>query len=137
MKTNSGQTLELLRRELQFLDGGGYRRSLHYPWRAAYLFEESPSCPNFSDRARPHACNDCWLMQFVPAELRTEQVPCRFVQLGATGVTVDALYRCGTALETEEALRNWLYQRIREVEQQVKPLDRFLLAGPQQKLLSQ
>ena len=137
MKTNSGQTLELLRRELQFLDGGGYRRSLHAPWRAPYLFEESPSCPNFSDRARPHACSDCWLMQFVPAELRTEQVPCRFIQLG-NGVTVDSLYRCGTTTETEEALCNWLHQRIRELERQGKPLDRFLLsASPQHKLLSQ
>ena len=138
MIPNSGQTLEHLRRELQFLNDGGYRRSVHSPWRAAYLFEESPSCPNSSDQARPHACNDCWLMQFVPTELRTEQVPCRFVQLGANGITVDSLYRCGTALETEEALRSWLHQRIRELERQGTAVGRFLLnAGPQHKLLHQ
>src|SRR5262249_41384278 len=137
MTTNSQQTLDLLRRELAFLNSGGYRRSLHAPWRAAYLFEESPSCPNFSDRARPHECSDCWLMQFVPAELRSEQVPCRFVQLASDEVTVDSLYRCSTAEESERAMRHWLQERIRELETQIKAADRFLLSGgPQQKLLS-
>lgn len=116
MITNTPQTLELLRRELEFLDSGGYRCCLRAPWRAAYLFEESPSCPNFSNPVRPHECKDCWLMQFVPADLRSEQVPCRFVQLDANGVTVDCLYRCGTAAESEEVLRHWLQERIRELE---------------------
>lgn len=56
-------------------------------------------------------------MEFVEPELRTEQVPCRFVQLAANGVTVDSLYRCGTLAESEEALRNWLHERIRELEE--------------------
>ena len=137
MTTNSRQTIDLLRRELAFLNSGGYRRSPHAPWRTPYLFEESPSCPNFSDRARPHECSDCWLMQFVPAELRSEQVPCRFVQLGANGITVDSLYRCETLAESEEVLRHWLQGRIVELESQVKAVDRFLLsAGPHPKLLS-
>jgi len=125
MATNSRQTLELLRRELEFLNSGGYRRCRYAPWRAAYLFEESPSCPNFSDRARPHECKDCWLMQFVPAELRSEQVPCRFVQLGANGVTVDSLYRCGTPAESEEVLRHWLEESIRELEGRVSTVGRL------------
>jgi len=58
-------------------------------------------------------------MEFVPREAREEQIPCRFVQLGANGVTVDSLYRCGTPAETEEELRDWLRQRIRELEQQI------------------
>ena len=137
MTTNSRQTLDLLRRELAFVNSGGYRRSLHAPWRAAYLFEESPSCSNFSDRARPYDCSDCWLMQFVPAELHSEQVPCRFVKLGANGITVDSLYRCETLAESEEVLRHWLQGRIVELESQVKAVDRFLLsAGPHPKLLS-
>ena len=57
-------------------------------------------------------------MQFVPLDYQDEQVPCRFVQLG-NGVTVDSLYRCGTSAETEEELRNWLHQRIRELEEQL------------------
>jgi hypothetical protein len=82
--------LELLKTELEFVTSGGYSRSDRSPWRPPYVFEESPSCPNFSDRARPHRCEDCWLMEFVPPESRDEQVPCRFVQLTADGITIDS-----------------------------------------------
>jgi hypothetical protein len=108
--------LALLRRELQFVESGGYRRSDRSPWRSPYVFEESPSCPNYSERARPHRCFDCWLMQFVADDLRNEQVPCRFVQLTAEGVTIDSLYRYGSTTETEETLSHWLRERIREIE---------------------
>jgi hypothetical protein len=55
-------------------------------------------------------------MQFVPRHLHTEQVPCRFVHLTADGITVDSLYRCGSAAETEQTLRTWLRGRIQEIE---------------------
>jgi hypothetical protein len=111
--------LDLLRVELEFVENGGYQRSAHLPWRPPYVFEESPSCPNFSDRARPHRCEDCWLMEFVPPESRNEQVPCRFVELTADGITIDSLYRCGTPAETEEVLGSWLREKIREIEEQI------------------
>ena len=120
--------LELLKKELAFLESGGYRRSPAFPWRARYIFEESPSCPNFSDRARSHRCVDCWLMEFVPPALQTEKVPCRFVQLAPGGVTVDSLYRCSTPGETEETLRHWLQERIYEMEAQVSAADQFASA---------
>lgn len=116
MNTDRETVLNLLKRELEFLEKGGYKRCLRWPWRAAYIFEDSPSCPNFSNRARPYACEECWLMEFVAPEFRAEQVPCRFVQLTPNGVTVDSLYRHETALESEEALRAWLHQRIHELE---------------------
>jgi hypothetical protein len=116
MSESRRDVLELLKKELAFLDRGGYRRSPSFPWRARYIFEESPSCPNFADRTRSHRCTDCWLMEFVAPDLRSEQVPCRFVELTATGVTVDSLYRCGTLPESEQALRQWLRQRVRELE---------------------
>jgi hypothetical protein len=116
MNDSRRNVLGLLKKELAFLDSGGYRRSSSFPWRARYIFEESPSCPNFADRTRPHRCTDCWLMEFVAPDLRAEQTPCRFVELTANGVTVDALYRCGTLAESEQALRHWLHERIRELE---------------------
>ena len=120
MNEGHERVLELLQKELAFLDNGGYKHSSRSPWRAAYIFEDSPSCPNFSDRARTHLCEDCWLMEFVSPELRSEQVPCRFVELTANALTVDSLYRCGTPAESEESLRHWLHHRIRELEDQVK-----------------
>ena len=119
METSRQTVLELLRRELAFLDSGGLK---HYPrssWRAPYIFEDSPSCPNSSDPARPHLCEECWLLQFVAPELREEQIPCRFIELTATGVSVDSLYRCGTPAESEDALRTWLNQRTHELESEL------------------
>lgn len=120
MNTDRETTLQLLKKELEFVNNGGYRFARRATWRPAYVFEDSPSCPNFSDRARPHPCDQCWLMAFVPPELRSEQVPCRFVELARNGVTVDSLYRYGTAAESEEALRNWLNDRILQLEQELK-----------------
>jgi hypothetical protein len=116
MRKDSQTVLNLLRQELAFLDSSGYKHNAQSSWRAPYIFEESPSCPNSSDPSRPHSCADCWLMQFVNPELREEQVPCRFVQLTSDGVTVDSLYRHGTQFETEQTLRDWLHQHIHELE---------------------
>src|SRR5690242_6836400 len=67
------EVLESLKKELAFLEGGGYKHAPRSPWRVPYIFEDSPSCPNYSERARPHRCEDCWLMQFVAPELHDEQ----------------------------------------------------------------
>lgn len=125
MDTSRQKVLELLGHELEFLDSGGYRHHPRSPWRASYIFEDSPSCPNSSDPARPHSCDECWLMQFVPAELREEQIPCRFVDLTGDGVSVDSLYRCGTPAESEDALRSWLRQRIHELEAEISGVKRL------------
>jgi len=126
---NRQSLINLLKSELEFVKSGGYRRSARYPWRAPYIFEESPNCPNFFDRTRPHPCQECWLMHFVPLDYQDEQVPCRFVQLG-NGVTVDSLYRCGTPTETEERLTKWLQTTIHELETEVIFLPKSRIERP-------
>jgi hypothetical protein len=121
--------LERFRAELKFLDSGGYRRSTRSPWRSAYLFEESPSCPNYSDASRPHRCSDCWLLDYVSPDSKDEQIPCRFVQLNQEGVTVDSLYRYGTSAETEIILRKWLLERIHELEAELAEAASFPFAA--------
>ena len=125
METNRRTVLQLLKNELEFLDKGGYRQHPRSPWRAPYIFEDSPSCPNSTERARPHLCEECWLTQFVAPELHEEQVPCRFVDLTGNGVTVDSLYRCGTPAESEETLRSWLQRRIHEVEAAMSEIEQM------------
>lgn len=127
-RTDRQNMLQLLKAELDFVERGGYRRSERSPWRPPYVFEESPSCPNYSDRSRPHQCSDCWLMEFVTPDLRAEQVPCRFVRLTGDGVTIDSLYRYGSIDETEETLSSWLRQRIRETEEEIALTARLPLA---------
>jgi hypothetical protein len=122
--------LQRLKAEREFLESGGYRNSKS-SWRAPYLFEESPSCPNFYEPSRPHSCEECWLIQFVPPDLRDEQIPCRFIQLAANGVTVDSLYRYSTPADTEAALGKWLHERIHELESELSEAARLPFAANQ------
>jgi hypothetical protein len=112
---NNQRKLSLLKSELEFVKNGVTGEAHDRRGGPLYIFEESQSCPNFFDRTRQHRCRDCWLTEFVPANLRDEQVPCRYVELG-DGVTVDSLYRCGTVSETEQMLTDCLQTRIRELE---------------------
>lgn len=58
-------------------------------------------------------------MKFVPDELQNEKFPCRFIPLNEKGETTDYFYRCGTQLEMEEALADWLSSQITRIEQQL------------------
>jgi hypothetical protein len=111
MKTEN--TVEVLKKELQFVQKGGYRAPV--VWRAPLIFEDSPTCPKELCSACPDA--DCVLMRFVPKECRYEAVPCRHIPLNHLGETIDSLYRTGTNQEIEQALQNWLQETIRQLEE--------------------
>jgi hypothetical protein len=116
MTNDERDILEVLRFELAFLEDGGYGRSPRTPWRAAAIFEDSPSCLNFSDPARPHPCSSCLLEKFVPENRRSEDVPCRFIELTKSGQTIEEFYRMGKHAEMEEALAQWLRAQIAKIE---------------------
>ncbi len=118
MAQDGRDILDVLRFELSFLLDGGYGRSPHSSWRAPAIFEDSPICPNFCDPARPHACEQCLLEQFVPDEQKAEIVPCRFIQLTQDKKTIEDLYRSGSQLEMEEALEAWLRTQIERIERE-------------------
>jgi hypothetical protein len=118
MAKDERDLLDLLKFELKFLEDGGYGRSPHTPWRRPLAFEDSLTCINFGDPARPHPCSECLLMEFVPAELKDQISPCRLIPLTPKGETADYFYRCGTQLELEEALAGWLRDQISQVEEQ-------------------
>jgi hypothetical protein len=112
MRTGDAEIFRMFQFELRFLEDGGYRHSPRTPWRVPYVFEESPTCLNFDDAARPHPCTECPLMEFVPPQFRGESAPCRFIPLTDGGGTVDYFYRAGTQMELEEALACWLHKQI-------------------------
>ena len=116
MAQRPNELLDLLKFELKFLEDGGYGRSPHTPWRRQLAFEDSLTCPNFGDSARPHPCSECLLMRFVPSELKDQPSPCRLIPLTEKGETIDYFYRCGTQLELEEALSAWLHKQISSLE---------------------
>jgi hypothetical protein len=118
MERDDRDILEVLKFELKFLEDGGYGRSPRTPWRPPYIFEASPSCPNFCDPSRPTPCEECRLMPFVPENMREEQVPCSFIPINKEGHTVEDFYRTGTQVEMEEALAGWLRTEIARIEQE-------------------
>ncbi len=112
MRSDDAEILRMFQLGLRFLEDGGYRRSPRAPWRASYVFEDSPTCINFDDAARPHPCTHCSLMEFVPPQFRGESAPCRFIPLTEAGETVDDLCWSGTQIDLEEALACWLRKQI-------------------------
>jgi hypothetical protein len=118
MSDDKRDILEVLKFELQFLEQGGYGRSVRTPWKPTSVFQDSPSCLNFNDPARPHECSECLLTDFVPSNLKDETVSCHFIPLNEEGQTVHGLERQGTQLEIEEALKKWLRTMIAQLEKQ-------------------
>src|ERR1700758_303118 len=61
MSDEKRDVLEVLKFELDFLEQGGYGRSVRTPWKATATFQDSPTCLNFNDAERPHPCSECLL----------------------------------------------------------------------------
>ncbi len=110
------QLLEALKSEKTFLDGGGYRQAPRTPWKAPFIFEDSPTCLNFAQPGRPHPCTKCVLMRFVPLRRRSARVPCRHIPLNGAGEDLDGLYRYASQEEMEQAVSQWLAGAIQRLE---------------------
>lgn len=124
MQKDERDLLEVLKFELAFLEKGGYGRSPRAPRRPQFIFEDSPTCMNYDRKENPRPCSDCVLMQLVPPECRSEKIPCRHIPLGASGETLDSLYRHGDQPEIEEAVRGWLRATIERLEEERRALPR-------------
>ena len=118
MTNDNRETIEVLNAELDFVEKGGYGRSVKTPWQPTSIFQDSPSCLNLGDRERTHPCSECLLIDFVPPEARAEDVPCHHIPLNATGATIDELECKGDQPETEETVKSWLRGTINNLEEQ-------------------
>jgi hypothetical protein len=117
MNTDKRDLLSVLRKELEFLEKGGYRDSDRVPWRPKFIFQDSPACLNFDPAQPAKPCSDCTLMQLVPENLRDKKIPCRYIPLNERGETIDSFYRSGTRSELEDAFGHWLRATIHTLEE--------------------
>src|SRR5712692_3065304 len=124
MPKDDRDLLEVLKFELEFLAKGGYGRSPRTPWRPQFIFEDSPTCMNYDCKENPSPCSNCVLMQLVPPERRSEKIPCRHIPFGASGETLDSLYRYGDQHEIEETAGTWLRETIKRLEDERQALQR-------------
>ena len=104
--------LEALRRELKFVEEGGYAC---LP-RAPLIFEDSPICPNYRVLGRLHPCADCALGMLIPKKHQEDGIPCRHIPLTSHGETLAVLYARATDRELDWEIREWLRTKIAELQ---------------------
>ncbi|HET8921802.1 MAG TPA: hypothetical protein VFN26_02275 [Candidatus Acidoferrum sp.] len=117
MQKDERDILEVLKFELKFLEDGGYGRSPSARWRSQLIFEDSPTCMNFNSQEQG-PCSDCVLMQLVPPEFRSAEIPCRHIPFDKSGETLDSFYRYGDQGEIEEVFGNWLRATIQRLAEE-------------------
>ncbi len=108
--------LETLRAELDYIEKGGYGRSVRTPWQPTSVFQDSLTCINFGYPYRAHPCEECLLNDHVPPDRRSEAVPCHHIPLDAEGETLASLELNDNQSATEQAVEDWLRSKIREIE---------------------
>jgi hypothetical protein len=121
MNQDNRDSLQVLKAELDFIEKGGYGRSVKSPWQPTSVFQDSPSCLNLGDPERTHPCNECLLIDFVPPEERTEEVPCHHIPLDSRGRTIDELEWNENQSATEDAVKDWLVSTIKRLEAERLP----------------
>jgi len=108
--------LDLLKSELGFIEKGGYGRSVRTPRRETSPFRDSLTCVNYALPEKAHPCAECHLIDFVPPDRRGEELPCHAIPLNAAGDTVESLESADNQAKLEEALKEWLRARVKELE---------------------
>ncbi len=117
MAKDERDILELLYEELDFVEKGGYGRSVKTPWKPTSVFQDSLSCLNYGYPYRAHPCSECTLIDFVPGEGRNGVIPCHHIPLNERGDTIESLEMEGNQQKLEEAVKTWLRARIKQVEE--------------------
>ena len=108
--------LDLLKDELDFIEKGGYGRSVRTPRKPKSVFQDSLTCINFGDPSRSRSCDECHLIDFVPPELRGTDVPCHQIPLNEAGDTIAELELKDNQSKTEETVKSWLRSEIKRIE---------------------
>ena len=115
MSTDDREALEVLKSELEFIEKGGYGRSVKTPQLPTAVFLDSLSCINYADPERKHPCSECLLINFVPAESVSQDIPCHHIPL-RPGETVQTIELSGSQQDLEDAVKNWLRSTIAQLE---------------------
>jgi len=118
MARDDRDILELLKEELDFIEKGGYGRSVRTPWLPKSTFQDSLSCINYGYPYRAHPCNECHLLDFVSPEHHGAEVPCHFIRLNEAGETIEGLEAEENQAKLERKVRDWLRARIKGIEEE-------------------
>ena len=117
MAKDDRDILELFKEELDFIEKGGYGRSVRTPWKPTSAFQDSLTCLNYGYPYRAHPCNECHLLEFVSPEHQGKEVPCHFIPLNEAGETIEDLEAEDNEAKLEQKVKDWLRARIHEIEE--------------------
>lgn len=118
MTQDDRNILEVLYEELDFIEKGGYGRSVRTPWQPTSIFQDSLSCLNYGYPYRAHPCSECKLIDFVPEVDRANVIPCHYIPLDETGTTIEELEAGENQRQMEETVKEWLRARITQLERE-------------------
>jgi hypothetical protein len=118
MAKDDRDILNLLQDELDFIEKGGYGRSVRTPWKPTSAFQDSLTCINYADPSHSYPCESCHLIDFVSPDLRDTSVPCHHIALNTSGETIEDLELKDNQSKTEEALKTWLREQIKRIQAQ-------------------
>jgi hypothetical protein len=116
MANDDRDVVDVLQQELDFVEKGGYGRSVRTPWLPKSIFQDSLSCLNYGYPYRAHPCSECHLLEFVPPEHRSEIVPCHFIPLDKEGDTIAELELEGNESRAQKLLTDWLRTQINKLQ---------------------
>lgn len=116
MPENDRNLLEALRAELNFVEKGGYGRSVETPWQPTSIFRDSLVCLNYAEPEKVHPCEECLLFGFIPREDRQGVIPCHDIPLNDKGETIAMLEQRGDQGYLEETVKAWLRAAILRLE---------------------
>ena len=115
MAKDDRDILEILQEELDFIEKGGYGRSVRTPWLTKSMFQDSLSCLNYGYPYRAHPCSECHLLDFVSPERRVAEVPCHHIPLNEAGETIEGLEAEDNEAKLERKAGDWLRAKIEEI----------------------
>ena len=118
MANDDRDILELLKDEMDFIEKGGYGRSVRTPWKSTSAFHDSLTCLNYGYPYRAHPCNECHLLKFVSPEHQATEVPCHYIPLNEAGETVEDLELEDNQAKLEREVKHWLRATINGVEEE-------------------
>ena len=115
MSESRREVLTLLKKELDFVEHGGYGGT--ESWKPLSVFLDSPSCPNRLDVERSTPCPQCWLFNFVPERYGQELPACHFIPMTDDDKSLNGMSTHYSPAEVREKLKTWLQAEIRHLEQ--------------------
>jgi hypothetical protein len=118
MANDDRDILELLEEELDFIEKGGYGRSVRTPWQRKSIFQDSLTCINYGYPNRSHPCSVCHLLDFVRPGDGISEIRCHHIPLNEAGETIEDLEAEDNEAILERKVKDWLRARIKGIQEE-------------------